>query len=81
MSKKMQDSPHRLGISFATVVILVGMAVAITDMVRGAKPMDMVLVGAYTFGIATLCYIVVRLVGWVFGELMSSTKEHRARRP
>jgi hypothetical protein len=80
MSQKLQDSPHRLGVTFAAVVILAGMAFAVMDLSKGAKPMDVLQVGGYTLGIAVLCYIVVRLVGWVFGELLSSTREHRARR-
>lgn len=80
MNQKLQDSPHRLGIAFATVVLLVGTAIAVTDMMRGAPPMDVVQVAAYSLGIAALCYIVVRLVGWLFSELLSSTREHRARR-
>jgi NADH:ubiquinone oxidoreductase subunit 6 (subunit J) len=81
MSQKLQDSPHRLGVAFATVVLFVGLAVAITDMVRGAKPTDVAQVVAYTAGIAALCYIVVRVVGWIFSELLSTTREHRTRRP
>lgn len=81
MSQKLHDSPHRLGVAFATVVLFVGLAMAITDMLRGAKPMDVVQVAAYAAGIAALCYIVVRVVGWVFAEMLSTTREHRARRP
>jgi len=80
MNQKLQDSPHRLGVTFAAVVILAGMAFAVMDLRQGATPMDVLEVGGYSFGIAVLCYIVVRLVGWVFGELMASTREHRARR-
>lgn len=80
MNERLQDSPHRLGISFAAVVILAGMAFAVYDLSQGAKPMDVLEVGAYSIGVAVLSYIVVRLVGWVFTELMAVTREHRARR-
>ena len=79
MSQKLQDSPHRLGVTFATVIVLVGMAVLVTDMLRGASPNDVAAVGAYTAGIAAVCYVVVRMVGWAFAEAMITTREHKAR--
>lgn len=80
MNQKLQDSPHRLGVSFAAVALIAGMAVAVMDLKNGARPMEVLEVGAYTIGIAVLCYIVVRLVGWVFAEILATTREHRARR-
>lgn len=81
MTGKLQDSAHRLGVTFATLVILVGMALAVTDMMRGSVPRDVATVGAYTLGLATVCYVVVRLVGWAFAEAMISTREHKMRSP
>ncbi len=80
MQSKMQDSAHRLGVTFATVVVLVGMAISVSDMLNGARPTEMVQLAGYTLGIATFCYIVVRLVGWAFAEAMLTTREQQARK-
>ena len=80
MNQQLQDLPHRLGVTFATVVILVGIAWAAIELSQQAKPTDVLELGAYTLGAAVLLYLVVRIVGWVFGELMASTREQRARR-
>lgn len=80
MNQRLHDSSHRLGISFAVVVIFVGIALAVFELSEGAKVPDAVEVGAYSVGVAALCYIVVRLIGWGFAEIMLVTREHRARR-
>ena len=80
MQSRMQESAHRLGVTFATVVVLVGMLLAISDLLDGARPEDMVQVAGFTLGIAVLCYVVVRLVGWAFAEAMLTTREQQARK-
>lgn len=82
MNNKLQDSSHRLGITFATLVVLVGMAIAVTDMMEGGSQQRtaMLETAAYTLGIALVCYVVVRLVGWAFAEAMLTTREQQARK-
>lgn len=79
MQSKMQESSHRVGVAFATVVVLMGMVIAMADMAGGARPWEMVQVAGYTLGLAVLCYVVVRLVGWAFAEAMLTTREQQAR--
>ncbi len=80
MNRKRRNGQHRLGIGIATVVVLGGLLIAISDLYRGAKPMEVLAVGVYTFGLAALAYVIVRLVGLAFGDGLASTDEHRVPR-
>lgn len=67
-NETLPDVPLRWGIASPSVVVLLGTAIAVTDMMRGARPMDVVPFAAYRIGIAARCRLVARLASWPFSK-------------
>lgn len=80
MNRKRRNSQHRLGVGIATVVVLGGLLIIILDLARGARSMEILGVSLYTFALAAIVYVIVRVIGLVFGDRLASTDEHRMPR-